>query len=98
MEPNNIEGMNDIIDLMYFRYIYAFIYIKQVSTIQRYYRYYRFKKSFHKLKHKFKMSNCLEDIIEVSYMPPTPEYLLLNNGGFHYREGLQSFTECLQLL
>ena len=96
--PNaNYDDMDDIIDLMYLRYIYASIYIKQVSVIQRYYRYYRFKKSLAKLKHKFKINQCLEDMIELSYMPPTPEYLLLQNGGYHYREGLKSFNHCLQL-
>ena len=95
MEPYNVEDMNNIIDLMHLQYIYAFIYIKQVSVIQRYYHYYQFKKYFYKLKHSFKMKECLEDIIEVGYLPPTEEYLLLKNGGYHYREGLQSFTECV---
>ena len=71
--------MNNIIDLMHLQYIYAFIYIKQVSVIQRYYHYYQFKKYFYKLKHSFKMKECLEDIIEVGYLPPTEEYLLLKN-------------------
>ena len=96
--PNaNYEGMDDIIELMYLRYIYASIYIEQVSVIQRYYRYYKFKKTFTKLKHQYKIKECLEDIIELSYMPPTPEYLLLKKGGYHYREGLKSFNYCKSL-
>ena len=97
---NFIEGEtdDDMIQRMYFQYIFVFIYFHKIETIQRYYRYYRFKKYFYKLKkskHKLKMNQCFEDIIEVGYFPPTEEYQLFQKGGFRYREGLQSFNECL---
>ena len=40
------------------------------------------------------MKRCLEDIIELGYIPPTEEYQLFQKGGFRYREGLKSFNEC----
>tara|TARA_B100000700_G_C14375724_1_gene548147 strand:- start:169 stop:462 length:294 start_codon:yes stop_codon:yes gene_type:complete len=93
----NSDNSDGIIETMYFQYIFVFIYTYQIKVIQRYYRYYRFKKSLHQLKHKLKMNECLEDVIESGYFPPMKEYKLFEKGGFRYREGLHSFNECLQL-
>jgi len=94
MIEDNIE--DNVIELMYLQYIYTFIYIEQVKTIQKYYRNYILKKRIKLVKHLLSMQRCLEDIIEFSYLPPDNNYPLLKNGGFHYREGLKSFNECLR--
>ena len=76
---------DETIEAMYFRYVFVFVYLHKIEIIQKYYRYYQFKKFFYR---------CLEDIIELGYIPPTEEYQLFQKGGFRYREGLKSFNEC----
>ena len=85
---------DETIEAMYFQYIFVFVYLHKIEVIQRYYRYYQFKKFFNRLRHKIKMKRCLDDIIELGYIPPTEEYQLFQKGGFRYREGLKSFNEC----
>ena len=95
---NNQNDQNDnIIELMYIQYIYTFIYNEQVKIIQKNFKNFLFKKKLIFFKHFYNMKICLEDIIELSYLPPNKDYLLLKNGGYHYREGLKSFNNCLQI-
>ena len=92
MEDNN----DNIIEIMYIQYLYTFIYIEQIKKIQRYYRNYKLKKNIQFVKHILNYQKCLEDIIELSYLPPDNNYPLIKNGGYHYREGLISFNKCLR--
>ena len=91
--------MNDnLIYYMNLQYMYCQIYISQVIIIQKYYRSYKDRLRYHFLKHKYKYSHLLKDIIEISYMPPNKKICLLKDGGYHYREGLKSFNDCRKLL
>ena len=65
---------DETIEEMYFQYIFVFVYLHKIEVIQRYYRYYQFKKFFNRLRHKIKMKRCLDDIIELGYIPPTEEF------------------------
>ena len=93
---DNDDNDDNILELMYIQYIYTFIYNEQIKVIQRNFRLFILKKKFIFFNHFYNMKNCLEDIIEFSYIPPNNDYLLLKNGGFHYREGLKSFNNCLK--
>ena len=87
--------MNDnLIYYMNLQYMYCQIYISQVIVIQKNYRSYKDRVLYNLMKHKYKMNDLLEDIIEISYMPPVKEIELLKDGGYNYREGLESFNEC----
>lgn len=86
--------MNDnLIYYMNLQYMYCQIYISQVIIIQKHYRSYKDRVLYNLMKHKYKMNDLLEDIIEISYMPPVKDIELLKDGGYNYREGLESFNE-----
>ena len=68
------------------------IFISQVIIIQTRMRSYLIRKKYIKEKHHQSFQACLVDIIEMSYSPPIMDYLLLEKGGYNYREGLLRFN------
>lgn len=85
--------MNDnLIYYMNIQYMYCQIYILQIIIIQKNYRCYKERKNYHFIKYNNKYKDVLKDIIEMSYIPPNKDIILLNKGGFRYREGLKSFN------
>ena len=84
--------MDGLIYLMNLQYMYCMIFISQVIIIQTRMRSYLIRKTYIKEKHHQSFQACLVDIIELSYSPPIMDYLLLEKGGYNYREGLLRFN------
>ena len=87
----------NVIDI-YISYLKCIIFIDQIKIIQRYIRMNLFMKNLRKYIHKNKSKNLMNDIIEFSYLPPNSEYILLKNGGYHYRIHEKSFYNNYDLL
>ena len=75
----------------YLEYLKCLIFIKNVRIIQKYIRMYIFKKRLKLYIHKHKSRTYLQDIIELSYLPPDDSLPILKNGGYHYRYHENSF-------
>ena len=87
----------NIIDI-YISYLQCIIFIDQIKIIQKYTRMNLFMKNIRKYIHKHKTKNLMNDIIELSYLPPQNDCILLKNGGFNYRIHEQSFYMTYNLL
>ena len=61
-------------------------------------RIYLFMKNMRKYIHTHKTLELMKDIVEISYLPPQKEYILLKNGGFNYRLHEYSFYKNYDLL
>lgn len=83
---------------LYISYFKCVIFTNQVEIIQKYFRMRLFMKNIRLLIHSHNFNPVLHDIIELSYLPPTPLYQLFKNGGFNYQCHETSFYRHHQLL
>ena len=84
---------SDLIYLMNIQYMYLKIYIKQILIIQKNIRMVLNMHKYFKMKHQLIYMKCLHDIIELAFLPPIRDnVLLLKDGAYFYREGLINFT------
>ena len=91
----------DVMDVMrvrysgcyhYVCYFIAEIFIKNVISIQRWYKDVLFRRRLYRHCHHKKYRECVRDIKEYGSCPPIVGIPLFRQGGSMYRESLRDFT------
>ena len=95
-EEDIITEIDTLLTDLFMHYVLTTLYIQLISRIQVAYRNYKLRYVIYKRIHKRKFCVIHNELLDYSYIYPI-DSLLYRKGGFHYREGKQSF-ELLQVI